>query len=63
MPNLIYAREGLDTPILDLRSFDRMKSSILVVDIGFCRDLRCTDKSKRNARSNSPLLLVAAPKA
>jgi len=39
--DLIYARGVLNTPSPDPTSFNKMQCTLILVEIGFCRDLGC----------------------
>ena len=43
-PDLIYARGVPDTPTPDPTSFDKKQCNLIIVEIGFCRDLGCDTK-------------------
>jgi hypothetical protein len=43
-PDLIYARGVPNTPSPDPTSFDQKQCTLIIVEIGFCRDLGCDVK-------------------
>ena len=52
-----HLRKGFfDIISLDPTSFDRKTCPILIVEIGFCRDLGCNDKIAENTTKYSPLI-------
>ena len=56
-PDLIYARGIPDNPRPAPGSFDPIKScTLLLVEIGFCRDLGCREKLEEKTRKYQPLL-------
>jgi hypothetical protein len=59
-PDLIYARDILDTPHSDQSTTDKKLCTILLLEVGFCRDLGC-DK-KHNDKTEKYYPLVAALK-
>ena len=55
-PDLIYARGVPDTPSIDSISFDRMQCTLIIVKIGFCKDLGCDVKFDKKTEKFSPLI-------
>jgi len=55
-PDLIYARGVPDTPSPDPTSFDRKQCTLIIVEIGFCRDLGCDTKFDKKTDKYSPLI-------
>ena len=55
-PDIIYARGMPADPTLDLDSFDRKDCSLILSEIGFCRDLGCHDKLAMRTEKYQPLL-------
>ena len=43
-PDLIYARGVPDPPTSDPTSFDRKHCTLVIIDIGLCRDFGCVEK-------------------
>jgi len=55
-PDIIYAWGVLADPTRDLYFFDRKDCSLILSEIGFCRDLGCHDKLfKKIEKSHPPL--------
>ncbi len=54
-PDLIYARGVPNTPSPDPTSFDKKQCTLIVIEIGFCRDLCCKDKFEEKNTKYSPL--------
>ncbi len=46
--DLIYARGVPDTPSPDPTSFDKKQCTLIIAEIGFCRDLGCDNKFEEN---------------
>ncbi len=55
-PDLIYARGGPDSPDLDPNAFDRKQCSLIIIEVGFCRDFGCVEKLEEKASKYAPLL-------
>ena len=55
-PDLIYARGVSDTPSPDPTSFDRNQCTLIVIEIGFCRDLGYDVKLDKKTDKSSPLI-------
>ena len=55
-PDLIYARGIPDNPRPAPGSFDPKSCTLLLVEIGFCRDLGCREKLAEKTRKYQPLL-------
>ena len=55
-PDLIYARGVPNTPSLDPTSFDIRQCTLIIVDIGFCRELGCDIKFDNKTEKYSPLI-------
>jgi len=54
--NLIYAREVSDIPSPDPISFDIKQCTLILLEIGFCRDLGCDVKFDKKTEKYSPLI-------
>ena len=57
-PDFIYARGVPDSPSSDPTSFDRKQCTLMIIEIGFCRDLCCVEKLEEKT-SKYALLLAA----
>jgi hypothetical protein len=55
-PDLIYARWVPYTPSPDPISFNRKQCTLILVEIGFCRDLGCDIKFDKKTEKYSPLI-------
>ncbi len=55
-PDLIYARGVSDAPSPDPTSFDKKQCILIIVEIGFCRDVDCDSKIEKNNEKYSSLL-------
>jgi len=55
-PDLIYARGVPDTPTPDTTSFDKKQCTLIIVEIGLCRDLGCDVKFDKKTEKYSPLV-------
>ncbi len=55
-PYLIYARGVPNTPFPDPTSIDKKKCTLIIVEIGFCRDLGCDIKFEKKNEKYLPLL-------
>ena len=55
-PDLIYARGVPDSPDPDPNAFDRKQCSLIVIEIGFCRDFGCVEKLEEKTSKYAPLL-------
>jgi hypothetical protein len=56
--DLIYARGVPDTPSPDPTSFDKKMGTLILVKIGFCRDMGCDVKFDKKTEKYSPLIAV-----
>ena len=59
-PDFIYARGIPDTPHSDQATTDKKLYTLILLEVGFCRDLGC-DK-KQNEKTENYYLLIAALK-
>ncbi len=55
-PDLIYARGVPDTPSPDPTSFDRKHCTLIIIEIGFYRDLGCDVKFDEKTEKYSSLI-------
>ena len=55
-PDIIYARGVPADPIPDQDSFDRKDCSLILFEIGFCRDLGLHEKRTKKTEMYHPLL-------
>jgi hypothetical protein len=55
-PDLIYAKGVPDTPSPDPTSFNRKQCTLILVEIGFCRDLGYDIKFDEKTEKYSPLI-------
>ena len=55
-PDLIYARGVSDTPFPDPTSFDKNQCTLIIVEIGFCKDLGCDVMFDKKTEKYSPLV-------
>ena len=55
-PDLIYARGVPDTPSPDPTSFDKRQCTLIIVEIGFCKDLNCAVMFDKKTEKYSPLI-------
>ncbi len=55
-PDLIYARGVPNTPSPDPTSFNKKQCTIIIIKIGFCRDLGCEIKFDEKTENYSPLI-------
>jgi hypothetical protein len=55
-PDIIYARGLPSDPTLDPDSFDSKDCSLILYEIGFCRDLGYKDKLTKHTKKYYPLL-------
>ncbi len=55
-PDLIYARGIPDSPRPDPNTFDRKKCNLVVIEVGFCRDLGCDKARQEKTEKNAPLV-------
>ncbi len=55
-PDIIYARGVPADPTMDSDSFDRKNCSLILFEIGFCRDVGLHDKRRKNAEKYNRLL-------
>jgi hypothetical protein len=56
IPDLIYARGVPDAPSPDPTSFDKKHCTLIIVEIGFYRDLGCDIKVEKNTKKYSSLM-------
>ena len=54
-PDIIYARGVPADPSPEINSFNRKDCSLILFEIGFCRDLGCHKKRKENTNKYNPL--------
>ncbi len=54
--DLLYARGVPETPSPEPSSFDKKKCTLIVVEIGFCRDLGCDTKFEKKTEKFPPLM-------
>ncbi len=59
-PGLIYAGGVPDSPSPDPTSFNKKLCTLIIVDVGFCRDLGC--KAKLEAKTTKYASLLVALK-
>ena len=57
-PDLVYARGVPNTPSPDPTSFDKKQCTLIIVEIGFCRDLGCDVKFDKKTENYSPLIVA-----
>jgi hypothetical protein len=57
-PDLIYARGVPDTPSPDPTSFNKKQCTLILIEIGFCKDLRCDVKFDEKTEKSSPLIVA-----
>ena len=55
-PDLIYARGVPDSPSPDPTTFDRKQCTLIIIEIGFCRDFGCVEKLEEKTSKYAPLL-------
>ncbi len=55
-PDLIYAIGVPDTRSPDPTSFDKKKCTLIISEIGFCKDLGCDAKFDKKTEKYSPLI-------
>ncbi len=55
-PDLIYARGVPDSPHPDPTTFNKRHCILIIVEIGFCRDLGCDTKLEAKTAKYAPLL-------
>jgi hypothetical protein len=55
-PGLIYVRGVPDTPSPDPTSFNKKQCILILIEIGFCRDLGCDVKFDEKTVKYSPLI-------
>ena len=55
-PDLVYARGVPDTPSPNPPAFDKKMCSLIIVEIGFCRDIGCEDKIEEKNMKYAPLM-------
>jgi hypothetical protein len=55
-PDLIYARGVADFSSPDPISFDRKQCTLIIIEIGFCRDVGCVEKLEEKTSKYAPLL-------
>jgi hypothetical protein len=56
--NLVYARGVSDAPSPDPTSFDKKQCALIIVEIGFYRDLGCDIKIEKKTKKYSPLMVA-----
>ena len=57
-PDLIYGRCVTNTPSPESTSFDKQHYTLIIVEIGFCRDLGCDVKLDKKTEKYSPLIVA-----
>jgi hypothetical protein len=55
-PDLIYAKGVPDSPSPDPTSFNKKLCTLIIVEVGFCRDLGCGAKLEAKTTKYAPLL-------
>jgi hypothetical protein len=55
-PDLIYARGVPDSPSPDPTTYNKKLCTLIIIEIGFCRDLGCDDKLEAKTLKYAPLL-------
>ena len=55
-PGIIYARGVPADPSPDIESFNGKDLSLILFEIGFCRDLGCHKKLKKKTEKYNPLV-------
>ena len=55
-PDLIYARGVPDSPSPDPTTFNKKLCTLIIIEIGFCRDLGCDTKLEAKTANYAPLL-------
>jgi hypothetical protein len=55
-PDLIYARGVPDSPDPNPNTFDRKQCTLIIIEIGFCRDFGCVEKLEEKSSKYAPLL-------
>ena len=55
-PDLIYARGVPSFPAPHLSQFQRSECTLLLIEVGFCRDLGCTEKRAEKQTKYAPLI-------
>jgi hypothetical protein len=55
-PDLIYARGVPDSPSPDPTTFNKKLCTLIIIEIGFCRDLGCDTKLEAKTAKYAPLL-------
>jgi hypothetical protein len=55
-PDLIYARGVPDSPSPDPTSFDKKLCTLIIVEVGFCRDLGCEEKLEAKIIKYAPFI-------
>jgi hypothetical protein len=55
-PDLIYARGVLDSPIPDPSSFNKKLCTLIIIEVGFYRDLGCVTKQEAKTKKYSALI-------
>jgi hypothetical protein len=56
-PDLIYARGVPDSPSPDPTSFSKKLCTLIIIEIGFCRDLGCEEKRETKINKYIPLVM------
>jgi hypothetical protein len=57
-PDLIYAKGVPNTLSPDPNSFNKMQCTLIIFEIGLCRDLGCHIKFDEKTEKYSPLIVV-----
>ena len=55
-PDRIYARGVPNSPSLDPTSFDRKQCTLIIIEVGVCRDFGCVEKLEEKTSKYAPLL-------
>jgi hypothetical protein len=55
-PGLIYSRGVRDSPSPDLTSLDKKQCTLIIIEIGFCREFGCVEKLEEKTSKYAPLL-------
>ncbi len=54
--DLVYARGVPDTPSPDPTAFDKKQCTLIIVEIGLCKDIGCEDKIEEKNVIYAPLM-------
>ena len=54
--DLIYARGVPDSPSPDPTAFDKKQCTLIIIEIGFCKDFGCVEKLEEKTSNYAPLL-------